>query len=117
MLPLGRIIGPRPPASVAAYHIYFPDPWPKKRHYKRRLIQPEFVAALARTLEPGGFVNLATDHADYFAGMLPCFDANGSFERVQPLAPATPEEMTDFERDFAMEGRPIHRARFRKVKG
>ncbi len=106
-----------PPASVAAYHIYFPDPWPKKRHYKRRLIQPEFVAALARTLEPGGFVNLATDHADYFAEMLPCFNAHGGFERVEPLAPATPEEMTDFERDFAMEGRPIHRARFRKVKG
>jgi tRNA (guanine-N7-)-methyltransferase len=104
-----------PPASIAAYHIYFPDPWPKKRHYKRRLIQPAFVAALARTLETGGFVNLATDHAEYFADMLPCFDANGNFERVEPLTPATPEEMTDFERDFAVEGRPIHRARYRKA--
>ena len=104
-----------PPASVAAYHIYFPDPWPKKRHHKRRLIQPEFVAALLGTLEPGGVVNLATDHADYFAEMLPCFDANGGFERAEPWVPAAPEEMTDFERDFVTEGRPINRARYRKV--
>lgn len=105
-----------PPASIAAYHIYFPDPWPKKRHFKRRLIQPAFVTALARTLEPGGVVNLATDHADYFAEMWPCFEANGSFERVEPRVPDGPQEMTDFERDFATEGRPIHRARFKKVR-
>ncbi|MCX6901120.1 MAG: tRNA (guanosine(46)-N7)-methyltransferase TrmB [Verrucomicrobia bacterium] len=105
-----------PPASIAACHIYFPDPWPKKRHHKHRLIQPPFVAALARTLEPGGSAHLATDHADYFAEMLLCFNANANFERVEPVVPATPEEMTDFERDFVTEGRPISRARFRKVK-
>jgi len=105
-----------PPASVTAFHIYFPDPWPKKRHHKYRLVQPAFVTVLARALEPGGFVNLATDHGDYFAEMLACFGANASFERVEPLVPATPEEMTDFERDFATEGRPINRARFRKVR-
>jgi hypothetical protein len=47
--------------------------------------------------------------------MLACFGANASFERAEPVVPATPEEMTDFERDFVTEGRPIHRARFRKV--
>ena len=104
------------PASIAAYQIYFPDPWPKKRHFKRRLIQPAFVAALSRTLEPGGFVNLATDHADYFAEMEPCFDANGDFERVEPRVPSGPEEMTDFERGFVSEGLPIYRARYRKAR-
>lgn len=104
-----------PPASIAAYHIYFPDPWPKKRHHKRRLFQPEFVAALRWTLTTGGYVNLATDHRDYFAQMLEVFGAATGFERVEPLVPATPEDMTDFERDFVAEGRPVHRARFRKT--
>ncbi len=105
-----------PPASIAACHIYFPDPWPKKRHHKHRLVQPPFVAALARALEPGGSAHLATDHADYFAEMLLCFNANTSFERIPPVVPATPDEMTDFERDFVTEGRPINRAQYRKVK-
>jgi len=103
-----------PPDSISAYHIYFPDPWPKKRHHKRRLISPEFVAALERTLRAGGLVNLATDHADYFAEMVPCLRAHPRFEQVEPLTPATEEDMTDFERDFVKEGRPVHRARFRK---
>ncbi|MFA6565091.1 MAG: tRNA (guanosine(46)-N7)-methyltransferase TrmB [Verrucomicrobiia bacterium] len=105
-----------PPASVAAFHIYFPDPWPKKRHHKHRIIRPAFVTVLARALEPDGFVHLATDYSDYFAEMLSCFGANAGFERVEPVVPATPEEMTDFERDFVTEGRPISRARFRKAR-
>jgi tRNA (guanine-N7-)-methyltransferase len=105
-----------PPASVAAIHVYFPDPWPKKRHHKYRLIQPAFVPVLARALEPGGSVHLATDYSDYFAGMLECFGASEEFGRVEPVVPATPEEMTDFERDFVTEGRAIYRARFRKAK-
>jgi tRNA (guanine-N7-)-methyltransferase len=48
-------------ASVAAYHLYFPDPWWKRRHHKRRLLTPSFCAALARTLAPGGFLHLASD--------------------------------------------------------
>ncbi|MBI5395691.1 MAG: tRNA (guanosine(46)-N7)-methyltransferase TrmB [Verrucomicrobia bacterium] len=103
-----------PPASVAAYHIYFPDPWPKKRHHKRRLFQPEFVAALHRSLVAAGLVNLATDHRDYFAQMLEVFSAAVGFARIEPLVPATPEDMTDFERDFVAAGKPVHRARFRK---
>lgn len=104
-----------PPASIAAYHIYFADPWPKKRHHKRRLFQPEFVAALHRTLVAGGRVNLATDHREYFAQMLEVFGAAAGFERVEPFVPAATEDMTDFERDFVAAGRAVHRARFRKV--
>jgi tRNA (guanine-N7-)-methyltransferase len=103
-----------PPDSIAAHHIYFPDPWPKKRHQKRRLFQPEFVAALCRTLAPGGFVNLATDHAGYFAHMLEVFGAASGFERVEAIEPASEEDMTDFERDFVRAGQPVQRARFRK---
>ena len=54
-----------PPASFDAVDLLFPDPWPKKRHHKRRLVQPPFVAELARVLKPGGFLHVATDWADY----------------------------------------------------
>lgn len=55
-----------PPESVAAYHIYFPDPWWKRRHHRRRLLTPEFCASLAATLEPGGLVHFVTDVAELF---------------------------------------------------
>jgi tRNA (guanine-N7-)-methyltransferase len=54
-----------PAASLALIHIFFPDPWPKKRHHKRRLIQPEFAESLVRALVPGGSVHLATDWEPY----------------------------------------------------
>jgi tRNA (guanine-N7-)-methyltransferase len=57
-------------ASVDELRIYFPDPWHKKRHHKRRLVQPEFVALLARKLKPGGLLHLATDWEDYARQML-----------------------------------------------
>jgi tRNA (guanine-N7-)-methyltransferase len=56
--------------SLAGVHVYFPDPWPKKRHHKRRLIQPEFVALVADKLAPGGYVHCATDWEDYAHWML-----------------------------------------------
>ena len=54
-----------PDASLAAIHLFFPDPWPKKRHHKRRLVQPEFAALAARKLAPGGTLHAATDWPDY----------------------------------------------------
>ena len=59
-----------PDGSLAGVHIFFPDPWPKKRHHKRRLIQPEFVKLLADKLNTGGYVHLATDWSDYVHHML-----------------------------------------------
>lgn len=56
--------------SLSGIHIYFPDPWPKKRHHKRRLIQPELVGLLARKLVPGGYLHCATDWEDYAVQML-----------------------------------------------
>jgi tRNA (guanine-N7-)-methyltransferase len=53
------------PNTLAGIHVFFPDPWPKKRHHKRRLLQPPFVALLASRLAPGGYLHVATDWEDY----------------------------------------------------
>lgn len=58
------------PASLAGVHIYFPDPWPKKRHHKRRLVQPAFIHLLASRLAPGGYIHCATDWENYAEQML-----------------------------------------------
>ena len=63
------------PASLAGAHIFFPDPWPKKRHHKRRLIQPEFTALLASRLAPGACVHAATDWQEYAEQILAVFAA------------------------------------------
>ncbi len=63
------------PASIDRLLIFFPDPWPKKRHHKRRLIQPDFAALVAERLNPGGHVHLATDWEDYKDHMLEVLDA------------------------------------------
>ena len=59
-----------PSACLEGVYLFFPDPWPKTRHHKRRLVQPAFVATLARVLAPGGFLHLATDWEDYAQQML-----------------------------------------------
>lgn len=65
-----EVLGARiPDESLSALRLFFPDPWPKKRHHKRRLVQPDFAALVARKLEPGGYVHLATDWADYAGQM------------------------------------------------
>ncbi len=72
-IPAQNVLAALPDDAVDEYRIFFPDPWPKKRHAKRRLIQPEFVALLARTLAPGGRVRLATDWSPYAEWMRECF--------------------------------------------
>jgi tRNA (guanine-N7-)-methyltransferase len=62
-----------PPASFAGVHLFFPDPWPKKRHHKRRLIQPPFVALLASRMKPGAYLHAATDWEDYAQQILAVF--------------------------------------------
>jgi tRNA (guanine-N7-)-methyltransferase len=69
-----------PPSSVSLAHIFFPDPWPKKRHHKRRLIQPDFVTLLARSLAPGATLRLATDWEHYAMQMRDVLDASSDFE-------------------------------------
>ncbi len=73
-----------PDACLAGVRIYFPDPWHKKRHHKRRLIQPEFVALLGRKLAPGGVLHLATDWVPYAEHMLEVMTAAPGFRNLSP---------------------------------
>lgn len=70
------------PDSLDGIHVFFPDPWPKKRHHKRRLVQPGFVALLASRLRPGGYVHLATDWQEYAEQMLAVLRAEPMLENT-----------------------------------
>ena len=101
-----------PPHSVSAVHVYFPDPWPKKKHHRHRIISGTFPGIARRALQPGGTVFLRTDHAEYFQQMNEVFAASKDFEPVEtPVELA--EVLTDFERDFNAQGIPTLRAAFR----
>lgn len=71
-----------PPGSLAGVHVFFPDPWHKKRHHKRRLLQPPFVAKLAPRLAPGGYIHCATDWQPYAQQMLEVLAAEPSLRNV-----------------------------------
>ena len=92
-----------PPHSACALHIYFPDPWPKKKHRRHRLVSDTFPALAGRALAPGGAVYLRTDDADYFQQMQHVFAADVRFEKVETPA-GLAELPTDFERDFNAKG-------------
>lgn len=74
-----EVLAALPAASVSRVYILFPDPWPKTRHWKRRLIQPDFLTELARVLKPGGEVRFATDWAHYAAWTLEQFTRDARF--------------------------------------
>jgi tRNA (guanine-N7-)-methyltransferase len=99
-----------PPESVSIAHILFPDPWPKRRHWPRRLIQPDFVRDLAVALKPGGELRFTTDHAHYFE------TAQQAIRDAGVLKPASEwnwaaDPKTDFQKTFDAEGRATYRAR------
>jgi tRNA (guanine-N7-)-methyltransferase len=92
-----------PPRSAVALHVYFPDPWPKKKHRKHRLIGGNFPALARAALAPSGVVYLRTDDADYFRQMTEVFGASGEFQKIE--TPAELAELpTDFEREFNARG-------------
>lgn len=72
------------PGVLSGVHIFFPDPWPKARHHKRRLIQPELVALIASRLAPGGYIHCATDWEEYALQMLAVFSAEPLLENTAP---------------------------------
>lgn len=102
-----------PKSSATAIHIYFPDPWPKRKHRKNRLINEAFAKSAAEALTPDGVVYLRTDDADYFAQMKSVFDGAPMFVEME-----TPESLrsvvTDFERGFLSRGVGTLRAAYRK---
>lgn len=73
-----------PPAALDAVHLFFPDPWPKKRHHKRRIVQPAFVQVLRGRLRIGGLFHMATDWEEYAAHMLEVMSAAEGFSNTAP---------------------------------
>jgi tRNA (guanine-N7-)-methyltransferase len=102
-----------PAGSVDVVHLLFPDPWPKKKHKRRRIVQPAFLEAVHRMLVPGGRFRIATDQENYFSVIC----ALMSPQLFAPNEPPPDEvfPVTTFERHFVREGAPIHRLDLRKV--
>jgi tRNA (guanine-N7-)-methyltransferase len=101
-----------PDACVERYHVQFPDPWWKKRHARRRIWTPEFVALLRRTLRPGGSIEFVTDVADYFATSLPLLDADAGLERI--VAGPIDSAQTSFARKALARGDKLYRSEHRR---
>jgi tRNA (guanine-N7-)-methyltransferase len=104
-----------PPESISSIHVYFPDPWPKRRHHDRRLVNTAFLDAVEKALLPAGVLYLRTDDADYFEQMLKTGKSHAGFREVE-----TPRELasfiTDFERNFNARGIPTRHAAFQRTR-
>jgi tRNA (guanine-N7-)-methyltransferase len=112
---LGRLIAP---GSVAAIHVYFPDPWWKQRHRKRRVFNEQFVELCALALTPGGLLHSWTDVEEYFGVISGLMAAHPAFEAL-PAPPERPpthdmDYQTSFERKGRQQGRTIWRGLWRK---
>ena len=109
------------PASVAALHVLFPDPWWKKRHRKRRVFTPEFAADAARVLAPGGKLHIASDVEEYFGVMTAIVRAMPEFREMESSTSREPVEVagfqTNFERKARLHGTPVWSAVFRREAG
>jgi tRNA (guanine-N7-)-methyltransferase len=105
-----------PEASLAAVHVFFPDPWPKKRHHKRRLLQPAFVHALAARLLPGGLLHVATDWEDYAQQVFFTLEAEPLLENTAPGFAPRPayRPLTKFEARGLKLGHGVRDIVFRK---
>jgi tRNA (guanine-N7-)-methyltransferase len=105
-----------PEKSLLGVHVYFPDPWWKTRHKKRRVFTGELVREIERTLKPGGQLSVASDVLEYFGVIRGLIAASGRFQEQE--LPAQPEPahpldyLTHFERKYRLEGRPIYQTRY-----
>ncbi len=108
-----------PDNSVECFHVYFPDPWPKKRHHKRRFITSANLEQILRCLVPAGIIKIATDHAEYFEQIENVLNAGSdTLEKIEffPTAGADVGEWvgSNFERKYLKEKRPIYTTAVRK---
>lgn len=104
-------------SSISVLHIYFPDPWPKTRHHKRRLIQPPFLLQVQRALVPGGLLQVVTDHREYFE-QIEQVVTDSPLEVIEYNRPGSAADGefvgTNFERKYRREGRPFYALAARK---
>ncbi|MGN6553578.1 MAG: tRNA (guanosine(46)-N7)-methyltransferase TrmB, partial [Verrucomicrobiota bacterium] len=102
-----------PKESASALHIYFPDPWPKRKHWGNRMVNERFPELAAQALAPGGIVYLRTDDESYLQQMVAVFGASELFRSV-----GTPRELTavvtDFESEFNQRGIPTNYAAYQR---
>jgi tRNA (guanine-N7-)-methyltransferase len=98
-----------PLASVSVLHVMHPDPWPKKKHAKNRLFQPEFIASCARALVRGGELRVTLDHADYYGEICERIERSGLFER-KFWEPDADYPQSDFQKEFAAQGTSVFRS-------
>ena len=104
-----------PTASISRLHLLCPDPWPKKRHHKNRLVNnAEFLTGLERILVPGGEFLLKTDHEEFFQNAIESLSLRPAFEQLDWPDDAFFYPQTDFEKHWLSKGLGIQRARWRK---
>jgi tRNA (guanine-N7-)-methyltransferase len=116
----GFIADSVPDNSIDCFHIYFPDPWPKKRHHKRRLICPANLEHLIRCLKKSGQIRIATDHADYFEQIkMVLTERSDKLEEIDFIKPAGAESGeltgTNFERKYLKDQRTIYTVAVRTI--
>ena len=110
-------------ASLSGAHVYFPDPWPKKRHHKRRFFRPEALDELSRALRSGALLRAVTDHADYAERIREVMNSRSDFQRetdggslwtLPGMGDYTAAGVTNFEIKYRREGRSFHRFAWRR---
>ncbi len=92
--------------SVQRVHVYFPDPWPKRKHHRRRLIQSDFLRSLRRVLRKGGVVRIVTDHAEYFRHIRCVLEAADGLANVESAG--IEAVGSNFEKKYADDGRHFY---------
>jgi len=102
------------PASVNTFYVLFPDPWPKKRHHKRRLFKPETVVAMGQALKPDGRLLVKSDHAEYAAVIHEALTAAEGFRAIDPAAAFDGLPLTGFECKYLEQGRAIYQFALQK---
>jgi tRNA (guanine-N7-)-methyltransferase len=104
-----------PAHHARTVYVFFPDPWPKKKHHSHRLFGPLFLNALWKRLEIGGKLEFATDHLEYFTSVKEWFAADERFEEVEPM-PRPESVWTEFETMFRNQGLPIYSAAWKTLE-
>lgn len=104
-----------PRASVEAFYLLFPDPWPKRRHHRRRVVTNEFLDAIRDALSDGGRFHIATDQQDYLEHMHQLAAGRADFAITHPDPDSSALPTTKFEAKFAKQGLPVYRLELRKI--